>query len=161
MASFFQPTSQSLAIANDTRFEIYYNAILTKEQLTENWYQDLVIALGGSAWTLGCFILALQDIRKRWRRNGNRLWKKSPKRQSSAPSKLPWLFRTSQGKEKAATTEKLDDGASEASSSITTTTLGLRTVLRILRSNRCHNILFAHMRPLHSALAIECATDQE
>ena len=82
MASFFQPTESCPDVTSNSNFLIYYNSVLNRKELTQNWYQYLVVALGGAAWVLGWLILGTQFLRKRWRPNGNRLWKTPWKIQS-------------------------------------------------------------------------------
>lgn len=77
MASFFQPTGSERGCLNDTRFQVCSNSALSRDELTQHWYQDLVIAVGGSAWILGCLFLVTQFLQKRWRANDNSFWKKS------------------------------------------------------------------------------------
>lgn len=58
MASFFQPATGVSYLANDTRFEIYWNGVLSPRELRLHWYQDVIIAVGGTAFLTGLFCLA-------------------------------------------------------------------------------------------------------
>lgn len=102
MASFFQlPAGYQPEVAKYTHFQISWNGVLSKEQLIENWYQKLVIALGCCSLVLGCTTFVLRRMHGRkgikyglWDRpirsitNGLRSWK-LPSRQTSVRYTLP------------------------------------------------------------------------
>jgi len=116
MASFFQPVESVPDIANNTRFKIYYDAALSPDELTKHWYQIFVAAIGASAWVLGCSILATKFLHKRWKANGNRLWKKSSKKLSSSPNNHIWPDQKKQLQPKAEAISEVTDLASDTSS---------------------------------------------
>lgn len=68
MASFFQfPDSTTLGNDPILRFQISYSAVLHQDQLTQHWYQVVVLALGSTALFLGCVVLAVKSLRQQQR----------------------------------------------------------------------------------------------
>lgn len=66
MASFFQPPAgYTPETANYTHFKISWNGLLSVDELTEHWYQKVVISLGCCAFVLGCSTFLLRRLHSR------------------------------------------------------------------------------------------------
>ena len=93
MASFFQPTASGNYVANDSRFEIYSNSVLSSSQLTTHWYQDLVIGLGSATFLFGVIALLVRTWNSTEHTGGKSWWKgfllSSRSRSGDPPTRPP------------------------------------------------------------------------